>query len=105
MSTKASDKFTREASSVMDDVQDFTTCEGLKKIMRQSVWPIIGSLFHPTYLLVNAIVLGRITCNPGEECIKAETYLAAFGLGSSLMSIVLLASGICFVLGLNNILP
>lgn len=39
------------------------------------------------------------------ECIDAETYLASFGLASASMGIFLLAPGICFCLGANNIIP
>jgi len=34
-----------------------------------------------------------------------DEHLASFGLGSSMMGILLLASGICFVMGLGNVLP
>jgi Na+-driven multidrug efflux pump len=99
------DKFNKIYSSQVDEVEDFTNCEGLIKIFKQSVWPIIGSLFHPSYLLVNSVILGQIKCDPTETCIPAKTYLAAFGLGSSLMSIILTASGLCYCIGLSNILP
>jgi len=39
------------------------------------------------------------------ECVSAESYLAAFGLGSSSLGIVLLAVAICFTLSLLNIVP
>jgi UPF0716 family protein affecting phage T7 exclusion len=39
------------------------------------------------------------------DCITAETYLASFGLASATMGIFVLAPGICFILGLMNILP
>ena len=81
-------------------------------IARNSLSPIIGSLFHPTYMLVNAIILGKIEVDPVKceaagndeyhpDCIGADVYLSAFGLGSSTMSIILLASGICFTIGLS----
>ena len=99
------DKFIRIDSSIVDEVEDFTCWEGLVKISKQSSWPIIAALFHPCYMLVNSIVLGKIKCVSDDVCSSARTNLAAFGLGSSLMSIILLASGVCFCLGLNNILP
>jgi hypothetical protein len=43
-----------------DDPDDFSVIEGLKMIMNQSVWPIIGMLFHPSYMMVNAVILGKI---------------------------------------------
>ena len=39
------------------------------------------------------------------ECITSETYLASFGLASATVGIFVLAPGICFTNGLNNILP
>ena len=81
-------------------------------IFRNSIWPIIGSLFHPTYMLVNSMILGKLELDPekceaagGDEyhpdCIGSEKYQAAFGIGSSTMGIILLASGICFTIGLS----
>lgn len=103
------DKFVRASSCIessgVEDVDDFTCCQGFKKIINQSVQPIFGSLFHPSYMLINSIILGQIQCDPSTGCHSAKTYLAAFGLGSSLMSILLLASGLCYTLGLNNMLP
>lgn len=34
--------------------------EGIKMISMQSIWPIFGNLCHPSYLLVNSIILGQI---------------------------------------------
>ena len=52
-------KFESDAfQSFVDD--NFTLCEGLTMIFKQSLWPIIGMLFHPTYMLVNAKILGSI---------------------------------------------
>ena len=75
-------------------------------------------LFHPMYMLINAQILGNIKvdealCGPGAseemmesfECITSETYLASFGLASATVGIFVLAPGICFTNGLNNILP
>ena len=87
-------------------------------ISKYSFLPIVGMLFHPMYMLVNAQILGNMELNPEKcgkdateemlksfECITAETYLASFGLASSTMGIFLLAPGICFNLGLVNVLP
>ena len=64
-------------------------------------------IFHPTYLLVNARLLGQIECSDDteEECISSKTYVAAFGMGSSTIGILLLAPGICFCFGLSNVVP
>ena len=45
-------------SYISADNDDFTIFEGLQMIFKYSFWPIIGMLFHPTYMLVNAIILG-----------------------------------------------
>jgi len=95
-----------------------STWQGLRMIADRTMWPIIGSLFHPVYMLVNAKVLGGIIPDPavcGEgasedtlesfDCITAKTYLASFGLASSTMGIMLLAVGTCFVIGLTNVIP
>jgi hypothetical protein len=83
-------------------------------IFERSIWPIIGSIFHPVYMMVNAKILGSIE-NPSnclshtgtapDECITPATYLAAFGLASSLLGIVFISVGSCFVISLNNVLP
>lgn len=91
---------------------------GLKMIMRMSFFPILGMLFHPMYMLVNAQILGNMELDPTKcgkdateqmlksfECVTAETYLASFGLASATMGIFVLAPGICFNIGLMNILP
>lgn len=92
---------------------------GLCMVMKTSIFPIIGMLFHPSYMLVNAKLLGRNEVDADAcggkpeyvgdvinyECISAETYLASFGIASSTMGIVLLATGVCYVLGLSNIAP
>jgi len=53
-------------------------------------------------MLVNTMVLGRLQ---GDEKMGPKEYIAAYGIGSSLMSIILLASGRTFVGGLHNVLP
>ena len=50
------------------------------------MWPIIGFLFHPIYIVVNAMVCGRL----------GETDLAGFGLGSLTCGIMALSICICF---------
>jgi Na+-driven multidrug efflux pump len=87
-------------------------------ITKQSTFPILGMLFHPMYMLVNAQILGNLQLDQSKcgseathemlqslECVSAETYLASFGLASATMGIFLLAPGCCFNQGLLNILP
>ena len=62
-------------------------------------------------MMVNAVILGHIKidkefCDKEEnaghyECIDSIQYQAAFGLASSTVSIIFLATGICFTLGLG----
>ena len=62
-------------------------------------------------MMINAVILGHIKideefCSKEEnagsyECIDSIAYQAAFGLASSTVSIILLATGICFTLGLG----
>ena len=59
-------------------------------------------------MLINARICASIKCvgdDPYCEEGAPVGYVAAFGIGSSVMSIVLLASSLCFVYGLFNILP
>lgn len=89
-------------------------------VCKVSVFPILGMLFHPSYMMINTRLLGQVQpdeklCNPTGgattwdttkiECIKASQYVAAFGLSSSAISIIQLAPGMCFALGLINVIP
>ena len=60
--------------------------ESLKTVFKLAMWPIIGSLFHPVYTIVNAMVCGRMS----------ETDLAGFGLGSLTLGIMSLSICACF---------
>lgn len=60
-------------------------------------------IFHPTYTMVNTKILGGL--NDASDPISAKTYLAAYGLGSSTVSLILLAPCVTFCLGLNNLIP
>jgi len=83
-------------------------------IFNQGFWPIIGSLFHPVYMAANAIILGKLPSYPEdhecveapamwevEGCITAKQYQSAFGIGSSTISILMLAPSLCYVLALS----
>lgn len=62
-------------------------------------------------MLVNAVILGKIqidekACKLDKiECIGPKTYLAAFGVGSSTLGIILLASGLTYCVSLSNVIP
>lgn len=98
----------------MMDPEDFTLREGLRMIFNNSVWQVFGFLFHPCYMLVNAKILGQMedqVCAVGSdgievcEAIGPKVHLAAFGLGSSTIGLLLLANGDCFSDGLTNLIP
>jgi len=70
------------------------------------------------YMMVNSKVLGGIhkdeqlcqkQLDAGHHyptsCMTQDEHLASFGMGSSMMGILLLASGMCFVFGLGNVVP
>lgn len=46
------------------DSPDFTYKEGLLMIFNRSLLSILGIVFHPTYLLVNITVLGKLKPDP-----------------------------------------
>jgi len=52
--------------------------ESIKNLASLAFWPIVGSLFHPTYLIVNAATCDRL----------GGKYLAGFGLGSLTLGIL-----------------
>ena len=62
----------------------------VKDIFSLSLSPIVSCLFHPAYMLMNNMVLGR-QADPVQ--------LAAFGLGSLTNGIFVLSIGVCFAYG------
>jgi len=66
-------------------------------------------------MMVNAIVLGKITVDKklcpdttdrsNWECLDAQDYVAAFGIASSSIGILILSTGFCYANGLMNIIP
>ncbi len=64
---------------------DFTTKEGTKMILAKSIFPIIGTLFHPSYMMANAVYSDMIKYDPAacaavdydktnEACIKGDSF-------------------------------
>ena len=53
-----------------NDPDDFDTQTAIGMIFVNSISPIIGSLFHPTYMLVNAMILGQIKLDD-QKCAAA----------------------------------
>ena len=48
-----------------------TTSEGLWMIIKQSVWPIFSSIFHPSYMMINVKLLGLIEASK-KDCTDEE---------------------------------
>lgn len=80
-----------------DDFKKVTEVPGmtqtLKNITKLSLWPILGSCFHPVYTMVNAAVCGRL----------GEDYLAAFGLGSLTLGIMCISIITCFSMSVGTL--
>jgi len=88
-------------------------------VTARSFIAILGVIFHPTYLMINISILSKfnpdpVKCNSdnlddlkinSSECMEGLDLNAAFGLASSTLSIILQATGSCFCMGLNTILP
>ena len=94
--------------------EEFTNCEGFLMIGNQSLWPIVGNLLHPSYMTVNAVLMGQMKVD-SEVCTEAlteeqklsitacagpEDHLAAFGMGSATVSIIIFASAWSYTAGL-----
>jgi len=95
---------------------DFTNGEGIAMILSKALFPILGTMFHPSYMMANAVYSDMITPDPTQcreagydetdpACITGESFQAAFGLGSATMGIIMQAPVLCFSLGLSNIIP
>jgi hypothetical protein len=44
--------------------EDFNISQGMYKILKQAIFPIVGNMFHPTYLMINTSILGKIKPDP-----------------------------------------
>ena len=62
-------------------------------ISRLAIFPIIGMLFHPLYMVVNAAYVGRME----------PKYLAGLGLGSLTCGILLISIGSCFAMVMSSL--
>jgi len=58
----------------------------LIKIIKLGVWPILGQIFHPAYLIINARTFDRL----------GPDYLAGFGLASLTLGALAISVGVCF---------
>ena len=58
-----------------------TFCKTFKEIVCYAVWPIVGMMFHPMYIVINATVAGRME----------GVNLAALGLGSLTVGILVMS--------------
>ena len=64
-----------------------------KDICAYAIMPIIGMIFHPVYTVVNAAVVGRF---------ENSNYLAALGLGSLTVGIMVISICTSFALVLTS---
>ena len=71
-----------------------TITDSVKEIIRTAWLPMLGMLFHPTYLIVKAATCGRIS----------DTALAGFGLGSLTLGILLISIGTCFSMTVSTLI-
>ena len=67
--------------------EQVNTKSTINAILCYAWWPIVGMLFHPMYTIINAAVVGRF---------DNEIYLAALGLGSLTIGILLISIVTCF---------
>ena len=59
----------------------------LIEIFKLAIWPIIGMMFHPLYMMVNAMLLGHL---------QDKVQLAALGLGGLTVGITLQSITVTF---------
>jgi hypothetical protein len=67
--------------------------DSLKKMFALAIWPIIGYLFHPAYLIINTANCDRL----------GPLYLAGFGLGSLTLGIMCISIGVCFSMSVGTL--
>ena len=70
------------------------TSDGLKEISKLCIKPIMGTLFHPVYIMVNAAICGRL----------GRIELAGFGLGSLTLGICCISIGIMFSISAGTLI-
>ena len=110
------DNFERDSlAKLKQDPDYFTIAGGLWMIVKASSFPILGMIFHPAYMMINARLLGQVQIDKAfcalpdnqksVKCITAEKYVAGFGIASSTLAILYLAIGVCFALCLMNLIP
>ena len=94
--------------------EKLSTAQGLGIIAQQAIWPVIGALFHPAYMIINAVLLGKLkpdtaVCTDQNfltfECATGKQYLAAFGLGQAVCSLVVFSTGTTYSAVLTNLIP
>ena len=64
--------------NVKEGDNGFTCVQGMKIVFKQSLPPILGYLFHPSYMMVNALILGRIEvpshCSDPDFQVEASSF-------------------------------
>ncbi len=58
------------------------------------LWPTLGTVMHPLYMVVNAILLGHL---------EDPIYLASFGLGSMMLNFLVNSLSISFSFSLETL--
>lgn len=67
-------------------VGPISTRQTVWEITKYATWPVIGMIFHPLYMVINAAVVGHMETK----------YLAGLGLGSLTTGIMLISINISF---------
>ena len=67
--------------------------DGIKEVIKFSIKPTFGHLFHPIYTMVNAAVCGSL----------GEVYLGGFGLGSLTLGIMAISIGTMFSVSVQTV--
>ena len=108
-----------EVPLLEEEAETITCSSGTLQITNQSLWPILGTIFHPTYMMVNAVLLGRLKIDKklcpdtltakqkkeSMDCVTDEQYLAAFGIGSAVIGMLVFATIWCYAAALSNKIP
>ena len=82
-----------DTSQKPEEEEDLSTCSVMIKLMKFAIFPIMAAIFHPLYMVVNNVALGRTD----------ETMLAAFGLGSLTIGIMVLSVGASFAMSIGTL--
>lgn len=78
----------------------------------KSKWPVIGSICHPLFTLINILLLASLQTSqeceadkPDQECVTSTTYFAAFGLANAFLGLIYISPGTQVILSLGRHIP